>query len=367
MGEVKVLSILAGQLYTLDKNIEFCVTVMTETGLKSAQGLTGPVTGVGFMPLDYGSSIRRFLDRINPAATIFIETEIWPNMIIHLGRRGIPIFLANGRLSERASSRYRRARSGLVKIFPHYTRLMVQSEDDKERYIKIGADRKNIEVMGSLKFDAPLIVMPNSERETLRNSFPFEHNCRILTAGSTREGENEIILRVFKKLSAEFPDLRLILVPRHLDRLDEICLLASGLDISCTLYSKASENPNVQMAVVDRMGILNNIYFISDIAFVGGTLVEIGGHNILEPVWAGTPVLYGPSIHNVRDSSEYIIENGFGEMVKDESDILGKLALFFRGEIRYNRKESISGEKSRAYRTARVILNLCADQWKKSG
>ncbi len=368
MGEVKVLSILVQQLTALDRDLEYYITVMTETGLKSAQSISASKITVGFMPIDYQMPIRRFISQVNPAAAIFIETEIWPNMIISLGKQKIPVFLANGRLSEKASSRYRLAKSGLAKVLSNYARVMVQSEQDKTRYLSIGADPNRIEVIGSLKFDAPMTEVPPEKKKSLRKSFPFPQGTRLFTAGSTRESENRMILEIYKNLSADFPQIRLVLVPRHLDHLEEVCHIAAELDLSCTLYSKIDRNAEqVKVVVVDQMGILNDIYAISDIAFVGGTLVDIGGHNILEPVWAGIPVLYGPSIFNVTDSSEYIREHKFGEMVADEGVLLEKLRLFFRGEITYIQKSAASGENSRAYRTARIILNYLSGEWKKSG
>jgi len=358
MGEVKVLSILADQLLELDKDIRFCITVMTAAGFKSAENCMGGKATVGYFPLDYFSPIKRFLDRTNPSAAIFIETEIWPNMVMQLGRRGIPVFLANGRLSERAARRYRRVRQGLRYVFAHYSRIMVQTEGDRQRYLNIGAGSEIIDVLGSLKFDAPLIQVPPEKKTALRKSLPFNTHTRIVTAGSTREGENEIILQLFARLYNDVPDIRLILVPRHLDHIEDICRKAEEYQLEYALYSKITEqNSDRTVLIVDAMGILNDLYAVSDIAFVGGTLVDIGGHNILEPVWAGTPVLYGPSIFNVGDGSEYILENNFGAMVQDREELYHQLVNFFDKKVEYRRRTIESKELSRTYRTARIILN----------
>ncbi|SYZ72723.1 putative 3-deoxy-D-manno-octulosonic-acid transferase [Candidatus Zixiibacteriota bacterium] len=368
MGEVKVVSILVNQLAALDRNLKFYITVMTETGFKSAQGMAGSKTTVGFMPLDYRLAIRRFIRRVKPSAAIFIETEIWPNTIINLGKAAVPVFLANGRLSDKAASRYRLVKSGMAGILSQYARLIVQSEADKERYISIGAEPGKIDVIGSLKFDAPIADISPAKQKELRAKFPFPPGARLFTAGSTREGENQIILKAYRDLMTDFSEIRLILVPRHLDNLDDICRMAADLNLSCARFSGIGQQSGDPSAiVVDQMGILNDIYSISDIAFVGGTLVDIGGHNILEPVWAGIPVLYGPSIFNVKDSSEYVLEHNFGAMVADEEALLENLRLFFRGEKKYIKKSTASGENSRSYKTARIILNHLSEKWKKSG
>ncbi|MCX6826509.1 MAG: 3-deoxy-D-manno-octulosonic acid transferase [candidate division Zixibacteria bacterium] len=358
MGEVKVLSILADQLYELDKNIDLCITVMTDTGFQRAGYLLADRAWIGYLPLDYRASLKRFLNRVKPIAGVFIETEIWPNTVIHLGKRNIPVFLSNGRLSEKAYGRYRYFKVGLRKVFCHYRQLLVQTETDKMRYVNIGADPNMIEVIGSLKFDAPVILIPPEEKERLRRSLLFSRKTRIIIAGSTREGENEIIITIFKKLLPIFPDIRLILVPRHLAGIDTICQKVEELQLKYALYSRAeSENIETDVVIVDKLGILNDLYTLSDIAFVGGTLVDIGGHNILEPVWAGIPVLYGPSIYNVKDSSDYVLENGYGEMVSDGEQLYASLHRFLKGEVIYNRKTSDLGEPSRALLTAQKILS----------
>jgi 3-deoxy-D-manno-octulosonic-acid transferase len=358
MGEVKVLSILADQLLELDSDLRFCITVMTAAGYKSAENRMGGKAPVAYFPLDYFSPVKRFLDRTNPSVAVFIETEIWPNMVMELGKRGIPIFLANGRLSERAARRYRRAKQGLRHVFANYSRIMVQTEGDRQRYLNVGAESDIIDVLGSLKFDAPLIQVPPEKKAALRKSLPFNTHARIITAGSTREGENEIILQLFARSYSDVPDMRLILVPRHLDRIEDICRKAEEYQLEYALYSRRTDlNSERTVLIVDAMGILNDLYAVSDIAFVGGTLVDIGGHNILEPVWAGIPVLYGPSIFNVRDSSEYILENNYGAMVQDGEELYHQLVDFFDKKVEYRRRTIESKELSRTYRTARIILN----------
>jgi tRNA (guanine-N7-)-methyltransferase len=357
MGEVKVLAIIVRELKKLNKALILHVSVMTEAGFDSACDMFGDSISISYFPLDYRSSIKRFLKSVQPKSVVFIETEIWPNIIHELGRRKIPVFLANGRLSKRACRRYQYFKSGLKKIFVYYKLIMLQSETDKERYLKIGVDINLIKVLGSLKFDAPVRLLSQEKSKSLKGKLPFEKESKYFIAGSTRNGEDELILNTFEKLSVEFPDLKLILAPRHLDRLDSIYNLLKKHNLSYTPYSRSEKCPNgTKVVVVDRLGVLNDLYALSDIAFVGGTLVDIGGQNILEPVWAGIPVLYGPSIYNVKDSSEHIIKNGYGEMVQDADELYLKLRLFLTGEISYKRKDLNDTKSSRAYQTAKIIL-----------
>lgn len=357
MGEVKVLGILGGELKKLNGDLRLYITLMTETGFQKAGELIGEYDSVGFIPLDYHVPIRRFMKSIRPRAAVFIETEIWPNVILELGRKRIPLFLANGRLSQKTCRQYRWFRSGLKKVFKNYEKVMVQTDADRERFIEIGADGDIIEVIGSLKFDAPVRVISPDAREELKRKLPFAADSRIFIAGSIRNGEDEIIIDVFSGLIRDFPDLRLILVPRHLDRIENIGRLLSDRAIKSCLYSARGGSSEEFLAMtVDEMGVLNNLYNVSDIAFVGGTLVEIGGHNILEPVWSGVPVLFGPSIYNVRDGADYIIEGNYGVMVRDGDDLSEKLRRFLAGEIKFMKKSSETNRPSRAGQTARIIL-----------
>jgi len=357
MGEVKVLSIIVRELIKLNDGLRLHITVMTETGYGRAKELFSKYAEVSYLPLDYSSPIKRFLKTINPSVAVFIETEIWPNIIYELGRKQIPIFLANGRLSETACRRYRWFRSGLKYVFNFYEVIMVQSETDRSRYLKIGADESNITVIGSLKFDAPVKILPPGEKELIKSKLHFEKTTRLFIAGSTRIGEEELIIETYKKLQAEFENLRLILVPRHLNRLDDVRKIIENHGLSYLYYSTlARDNNDTSILLVDKMGVLNELYSISDIAFVGGTLVDIGGQNILEPVWVGVPVLYGPSIYNVTDSSEYIIYGNYGAMVQDKDALYDKLKLFLSGEKEYNRKQTTNTEPSRVSLTAKIIL-----------
>ncbi len=357
MGEVKVLAILKEHIEKADKSISIFITVMTEAGHQSACQLVSDKNRVAYLPLDFSPAINRFLNKTKPQAAVFIETEIWPNIIDKLGKRNIPIFLANGRLSEKSCRSYIRFKKPLSKLFENYRQLMVQSESDKKRYKKIGAPENRIEVLGNLKFDATVEIISADQKEQLKKRHPFKKEAKLFIAGSTRKKENEIILRIFKKLTEKYPKLNLILVPRHLEKINEIQKLTAKYEISYCLYSEMDNSTqNLSAVVVDKMGLLNQLYSISDIAFVGGTLADIGGQNILEPVWAGIPVLYGPSIFNVRDSSDYILENQLGAIVKDENELYDKLCLYFNNELTFKRKGETSSEKSRADKTAQIIL-----------
>lgn len=358
VGEVGVAEIIISAVSHLKPEADFMITVMTEAGYKILNERKC-ARSIYYLPLDYLSAIKRFLNRTRPDVAVFIETEIWPNLINALGNSNVPIILANGRLSANSFKSYRKFHKALSNLFGNYSKLLLQSDTDRKRYIGIGAPENKIEVLGSLKFDAPVKIKTKTEIAEIREKLPFDKNDRIITAGSTRPGEEKIILEVFKKLHIENPSLKLIIAPRHLNRIEEIIGLLGETNISYTLYGK-HDNSNPDIVLIDRMGILNDLYAVSDIAFVGGTLVDLGGHNVLEPVWTGTPVIYGPSIFNIRGSSDYIINNKFGKLVADGEQLHDTIRAFFSGELRFARKGQSFAENSPARITARAVIERLA-------
>jgi len=357
VGEVKVARILQSALTDLDWDLAIVITVMTDAGYNSIRTESGNSI-FGFIPLDYRFAVKRFLHRARPDAAVFIETEIWPNIITRLAKMNIPIFLANGRLSEKSHASYRKFRKSLSRLFVNYSRMMVQSDLDRQRFRDIGVDRDRIEIIGSLKFDAPIRKMTEQGKNDIFETIPFSRGDKILTAGSTRPAEEETVLNCFSKLRNKHEGLKLILAPRHLNRIDEVKAIIDKSGLKYCLYTdKRAESEDIDILLVDVIGKLNDLYAISDLAFVGGTLAQIGGHNILEPVWAGTPVVYGSSIANIRDSSGYILRKNFGCMVVSTEELCRKIDDYFDGTLTFSRKRERPDDDSAARKTAQTILD----------
>ncbi len=359
MGEVSVLGILADHIRRHDERVQFYVTVMTETGYRHARELLHDNFPVSFFPLDCKTPIKRFLTTIKPDLAVFIETEIWPNWILRLHRRNVPIVLANGRLSEKSARSYARFGSSMQKLMSCYSRILVQSEENKARFISIGAEESKIVVAGSLKFDAPVRELTDITKRKLRESLPFDQDAKIWICGSSRNGEHELLLDIFMNLKKKHPALRMILVPRHLDKIDDIAHKIGAKSPKSVRYTKMDgTRQDVDILLVDQIGCLNELYPVSDIAFVGGTLVNIGGHNLLEPVWAGVPVLFGPYTANVKDSAEYIEKSNLGCKVGDSRHLESSLDAFLSGRLGFARKTDTSEGASGASGTAQIILSL---------
>jgi tRNA (guanine-N7-)-methyltransferase len=359
MGEITVLKIITDEISRQKENLTFYITVMTDTGYKKACEIFGP-DSVGFLPLDYRSSINRFYQRVRPGKGVIIETEIWPNLILGLFKKNIAFYLANGRLTEKSVGLYIKFKPVLDRVLKCYRRIMVQTEADCKRFIKIGAPASIVETVGSLKFDAPLTIINQEEKNRLVGMLPFIPSGKTFIAGSIRNDEWSILIDTYAKLRESDSGIKMIFVPRYLDKMDELVKIIENRDISCqrlSLIEKESKSKReADILIVDKMGVLIDYYAISDIAFVGGTFDNMGGHNILEPVWAGIPVLYGPSIFSVDESAEYITNGNYGEMVRNEKELVNKLLDFFDNKVVYSRKQPDSQENYRVRKTAETIL-----------
>lgn len=276
------------------------VTTMTPTGSERAQSAFGKDVHHVYLPYDLPGSINRFLDTVNPHLVIIMETELWPNIIRLLHQRQIPLVIANARLSERSAQGYKKLGGFMRDLLQRITLIAAQNAEDGDRFLGLGLKRSHLAVTGSLKFDISVTPELAARAVTLRRQWASRRQVWIAT--STHEGEEAIVLDAHRQLLQRFPDLLLILVPRHPERFKDAYELTQKRGFSFTLRS-SGEIPSsaTQVVIGDTMGELMLLYGIADIAFVGGSLVERGGHNPLEPAAHAIPVLMGPHIWNFKD------------------------------------------------------------------
>jgi 3-deoxy-D-manno-octulosonic-acid transferase len=322
VGEVKIVSYLVDYLLRTAPTLNILVTVITETGHKAASAeFAGRVT-VRFFPADASALVRRALGQIQPKMIVIAETEIWPNFILEAHRIGIPLILINGRMSEKANRRYGWMKKSMRRVLACHRHFFFKTPEDAARYAEYGVGPDRVTVAGDMKFDAPLIDKSPDKLSAIRRQAGVASDEFLLVAGSTRPGEEAQLCALYTRVKAQCPRLRLLLAPRHVDRVDDIKALLAQLGLGCRLFGEStSESSGCEVILVDRMGILNDLYAAADLAFVGGTLADIGGHNILEPVWAGTPVVYGPSLANVSESARYIERHKFGMRVESAEEL----------------------------------------------
>ncbi|WP_034943168.1 lipid IV(A) 3-deoxy-D-manno-octulosonic acid transferase [Erwinia oleae] len=276
------------------------VTTMTPTGSERAASAFGKDVHHVYLPYDLPGAMNRFLDNVNPRLVIIMETELWPNMIALLQARKIPLVIANARLSERSAKGYKKLGKFMRDLLQRITLIAAQNEEDGERFISLGLKRSQLTVTGSLKFDISVTPELAARAITLRRQWAPRRPVWIAT--STHEGEENIVLDAHRRLLERFPDLLLILVPRHPERFSTAREMTQKAGLSFILRSSGEiPSGSTQVVIGDTMGELMLLYGIADLAFVGGSLVERGGHNPLEAAAHALPVLMGPHTFNFKD------------------------------------------------------------------
>jgi 3-deoxy-D-manno-octulosonic-acid transferase len=316
VGEVQASVPLVHALMAKFPEVPLVLTTGTATGRARARALFGERVDVRYLPIDLPGSVRRFFQRVHPALAVILETEIWPNLYHRCGRLGIPLVLASARISPRSVKSYRRLVGLFRQTLAHGIFIAAQSEQDAERFRSIGASPERTHVVGNIKFDFSLPPNIESQGADLRRLLGTDRP--VWVAGSTHGGEEEVLIAAHRELRARYAQALLVLVPRHPPRFAEVAdsLRTQGVTF-VTRSSGAAIAVNTEVFLVDKLGELLAFYAAADVAFVGGSLVPIGGHNLLEPAALGLPVLAGPNNFNSADIARLLVECGAVRIVHD--------------------------------------------------
>ena len=333
LGEVTAAAPLVRALLARYPQLPLVLTTATPTGRARALALFGASVAVHFLPYDTPGSVRRFLMRVRPRLGIVMETELWPNLFRQCLRSGTPMMLASARLSPKSVARYRRF-SGLFAGMIAETFVAAQTAEDAERFIAIGAARGRTRVVGNVKFDVAGDGAAVERGRLLRSAYWSDRPVWI--AGSTHAGEEEQVLEAHAELLAEVPGALLLLVPRHPERFQAVADLIGRRGFRFERRSTAGAvQPDSQVLLVDTVGELATLYAAVDVAFVGGSLVPVGGHNLLEAAAVGLPVLTGPFHSNAKEIARQLLLHGGALQVDDAAQLAQALKrLFADAELR---------------------------------
>ncbi|HSD26415.1 MAG TPA: 3-deoxy-D-manno-octulosonic acid transferase, partial [Vicinamibacteria bacterium] len=285
------------------------------------------VDGLFFAPFDWPRPVRAALRTLDPSLLVLVETEIWPNLIHEACRRGTRVAVVNGRISPRSFARYRLIRGFLARVLGEVDLFLMQGEAHAERVRALGAPAGRVQVTGNLKFDAAEAKPPSAAlRERLGEE--ARHGRLLFVAGSTGPGEEELVLAAFRKIRGGVPEAALLLVPRHPERFDSIPPLCAAAGLRCLRRSSLEPGAwrDEEVVLLDTMGELAQVYALSDLVFVGGSLVPMGGHNVLEPAAAGRPIVVGPHMENFQEIGDQFLAEGALVQVED-SDHLAAEAM----------------------------------------
>ncbi|MBI4798056.1 MAG: 3-deoxy-D-manno-octulosonic acid transferase [Desulfarculus sp.] len=322
VGEVRSTLPLIKALSQRFPERSLALSVATAQGLAVARQELGEGRGISLFvrPLDLYWNVERLLNRLQPALFCLVEGDIWPGWNWGLTRRGVPSLLVNGRVSPRTFRGYCRAGPLARGLLNGFSRILVQTGVDQERLLKVGVGAGRLAVGGNLKFDSAPALLDAETRQALAAELGLAGR-RVLVAGSTHPGEEEACLRAFQSLAASRPGLALVLAPRQVERGRELSRLASGLGLSAACLSQGAPPAGTQVVVLDLLGRLASAYAPAQAAFVGGSLVPVGGHNLLEPAAQGVPVLFGPRTHNFLEMARGLEECGGGLRLTGAEDL----------------------------------------------
>ena len=352
VGEVIAALSLIKELKCSFPKTKLVVSTGTATGNRTAREKAMVADYVIFAPFDYSWSVKRTLNILHPTLFVAMETELWPNLLWHLSKTGVPTLLANGRISPNSFKGYRKIRFFFRRVLSQINTFGMQTALDAQRLIQLGADPAKVKITGNVKFDQALAVKTASTAETsrLKESLGLREGEQLLIIGSTHRGEEEKVLEAFEEIRQEFPHLLLLIAPRHIERVKEIenLLQKKGLPT----VRKSSLRPTSHwngplprpIVLLDTLGELSYFYTIGTIAFVGGSLVPTGGQNLLEPAVHRKPVLYGPHTYNFQEIARILGESGGGIQVQDEGELAVKIIKLLR------RPEQIKELGEKAYR-----------------
>ncbi len=351
LGEVVAVTPLVHELHRRHPAYLLVVSTVTETGREAVEQRLAGVAEHCYAPLDFPWVVSLFIERLQPCLYLFVETELWPNLLWHLRQRGVPTALVNGRLSTRSFARQRWApvRSFYRTMLQTLSLCLMQSDRDVDRIVALGAEASRVRRTGNIKFDQPIPVV--AEGATTRAHLGLQDTEQLFVAGSTHPGEEEILVECYRALVARYSSAVLLLAPRHIERAEsvEAMIRARGLAVqrrSTIGQAGARRSTGPRVVVLDSRGELAAIYREAVVAFVGGTLVPIGGHNLLEPAQWAKPVLFGLYTDHCAEIADLLIQAGGGRMVLHAEDLTQQVMALF----------SDDKERERMGRSARQVV-----------
>ena len=332
LGEVTAVVPLVKHLHQQYPQCTFVVSTVTETGREAVEQRLAGVAYHCYGPLDFTWAVNAYVRCLRPVAFLFVETELWPNLLRTMCQRQVPAIMVNGRISSASFTRYQRVRKFMEQMLSCVTLFLMQSERDAQRMVNLGAKAESVQVTGNMKFDLCDSGPIDHPLSTIRDQLGLKETERLFIAGSTHSEEEDQLLRCYKRLCETVHSVVLLIAPRHIERISKVEAKVLSFGLPCqsksqlvrrSQHSLSAQTPRV--IVLDTRGELAFLYALGWVAFVGGTLVPVGGHNLLEPAQWGIPVLYGPYTDHCAESAKILREAGGGFEIQNEEELFDKL------------------------------------------
>jgi 3-deoxy-D-manno-octulosonic-acid transferase len=334
VGETKAALPLLRLLKEKHPEIKIIFSTVTPTGQAIAKGEgkdKGLIDTLIYFPFDFSWTVNKVIRLIKPAAFVAVEKEIWPNHMRSLQKANIPAIIVNGTFSKKSFGGYKRFSIVFSDMFKAISSFCARTAEDAEMARELGISRAAVTLTGNLKFDMKIDINEQGITELL-DSLGLKTSDHVIVAGSTHEGEESIILETFKELLKELPSLKLVIGPRHPERFNEVEKIIKDSRLPYSRRSQGKANNDTRVILLDTMGELSKVYALSTVAFVGGTLKDIGGHNLLEPAFFGKPVVYGPYLKSYEYMADMLEEAGASLRV-DKNTLLQELKRLLTNEV----------------------------------
>jgi 3-deoxy-D-manno-octulosonic-acid transferase len=367
VGEVAIALKLASQLRALEPERQFVLTTTTTTGFALAKKNAPHWIEIVYTPLDFWPIMRRAFSVIRPGRIILIEAEVWPNLAAEAHAHKIPITLANARLSPRSEKRFLQFQPVIAPIFRLLDLVCVQELGDVERWTALGVDHARIRHVGSIKYDPADVQIELATTEGILRQLKVDKNRPIILGGSTHSGEEEILGKIFRDLRDEFPDLFLIVAPRHAERAVEVCRALERLDLRVARRSAISSNGvEFDCLMIDTTGELRNWYSVATIVFMGKSLTAHGGQNPVEAILAAKPVTFGPNMENFAALVSTLLKENGAIQVNSVDELRRAIGNLLRDSeqrerLVRNARTVVDAHHGATARTAALISDLSAN------
>lgn len=333
VGEVLQLQRLVREFQSSHPDWDVIITTTTSTGYQVASDKF-PKCHVSYFPLDFTWAVSRVLDRFRPSLLVLVELELWPNLIDEAKRRGVRICIINGRLSENSFRGYARLKSMLAATLSKLDLVLAQNFVYAERFEALGTPASRVQITGSIKFDGVTLTSAPDKLSDFRRGFQLNDSACVFMAGSTHPPEEEIVLNAWQNVREAFPDLKLLLVPRHAERFEEVAKLVTSRGF--TLIRRSQPDmiyyglDSGSVLLLDTLGELSTAWGLADIAFVGGSITQRGGQNMIEPAALRKPILMGPNVWNFAQIADELINSKAAQLVHNEAELAASVMQILR-------------------------------------
>ncbi|MFK5949101.1 MAG: lipid IV(A) 3-deoxy-D-manno-octulosonic acid transferase [Methylococcales bacterium] len=361
VGEAEAVFPLVKRLQQQYPSNQFLVTTTTPTGSARVKDVLTDTVSHVYLPYDLPCVVDRFITTFKPKVAVIMEKEIWPNLFLACTKNNIPVLIINARLSENSAKGYKKIPWLIKPVFDAGVQICTQTEEDKQQFIEIGAKESTTSVTGNLKFD---LILDESligrANEIKKQIFPDRF---VWLIASTHDKEEQIFFDIYPQLKKQIPELLLMVVPRHPERFDLVRQLAEKAQLkTCMRSTKQPCTLEADVYIADTMGELKFLYGAADICFVGGSMIPVGGHNILEPAAMGTPVMFGPYMVNFKEIAKNVLDLKAAIQCENKKEIIETVINLytndkFRNEMVSRAKQFVSNNQGATELTAKIISN----------